>query len=288
MVLHDPLFGGFPGVLDDPIRRARTEGAEALVVATEHPEGSLVAVNRIPGEGSGFPTVLVAGRDHERLTDPAAALELEIDARLIEGHTTNVVAGRAGTAADDRAPLLVTTPLTGWFGCAGERGTGIAVLLDLVARLEERALTVVATGGHELDYLGARRWRPDTAVTPTAVVHLGASIGVEEPDDGGGRRLASTRRAMTNLPARVATDVAAALIPAHLTLACETDRWIGEAEVFHHLGTPLLSLSGAGLDFHTPADTPERATSPAAMTAAADAVHDAVLAFDRVVAEGRF
>ena len=47
--------------------------------------------------------------------------------------------------------VLITTPLTGWFGCAGEQGTGVAVLLDLVERFADRPLLVLATGGHELD-----------------------------------------------------------------------------------------------------------------------------------------
>ena len=80
-----------------------------FLCTTAHPEGSLVGINRVIGGGSGFPTVLVAGREQDRLT--GARVHLELDARLVPGETTNVV------AANDLAgpPLLLTTPLTGWF-----------------------------------------------------------------------------------------------------------------------------------------------------------------------------
>jgi hypothetical protein len=270
----DPLFGGFPGVLETPVAEIRATDADALIVATEHPNGSLVAVNRVPGAGSGFPTVLVAGRDHQRLVD--AEVELRLAARVVEGRSATVVAHNGV----DGPPLVVTTPLTGWFRCAGERGTGIAVLFDLVARLADRAVTVVATTGHELDYMGARRWLPGANLDPIAVVHVGASIGVEETTLDGSRILASARRAMTNLDAGQAAPMAAALDPANLALTPSCESWIGEAEVFRTLGVPLLSISGAGVDFHTPEDLPDRVTSPHSMRTAADAVFDAVAALD--------
>ena len=54
------------------------------------------------------------------------------------GSSGNVVAfvGASGAArvgqAVEVAPLMITTPLSGWFRCAGERGPGIAILLALV------------------------------------------------------------------------------------------------------------------------------------------------------------
>ena len=75
-----------------------------------------------------------------------------------------------------RAPAADHDPLTGWFGCAGERGTGVAVLLDLVERFADRPLLVLATGGHELDYLGVRQWvaarRAEHGERPVAVIHV--------------------------------------------------------------------------------------------------------------------
>ncbi|MGI9600579.1 MAG: hypothetical protein ACR2QE_01750 [Acidimicrobiales bacterium] len=278
IVSIDPMAGGFPEVLASPTAAARAGGADAVVIATEHPNGSLVAVNRVPGAGSGFPTVLIAGRDLATVT-AADRIGLELEARTSTGRTATVIAtnGLAGP------PLVVSTPLTGWFRCAGERATGIAVLIDLVSRVTDVPLMVVATTGHEIGQIGVERWVAAAAGSdPRGIVHLGASIGVEE-HDGPSRRLATTRLAMTNLDSTVAGPVAEGLQPARLDLAADTESWIGEAQTFSTLAVPLLSLSGAGTDFHTPEDTPERATSPESMAVAADAVTNAVTQFVRTL-----
>lgn len=268
--LIDPMSGGFPGAADPHIERAKGTGAAAAVLATEHPNGSLVAINRdLDASRPDFPTVLAAGRDHAALAGGHVALTLE--ATLGRGVTTNIVA-RNGVGG---SPLMLTTPLNGWFGCAGERGTGIAVLLALVERFADRPLVVVATGGHELTYFGAHRWAAGRSLTPSAIVHVGASVAVESASEAGDRTLIPTRLAMTSLAADDATPLAAALEPAELALHADTTSWIGEGEAFHQVGVPLLSFTGAGVDFHTPEDTPERATSPAALDRVARAIGDA-------------
>ena len=173
---------------------------------------------------------------------------------------------------------MLTTPLNGWFGAAGERGTGIAVLRHVAERLADRPLTVVATGGHELGYMGAYAWVDRCTEPPACVAHIGASLAVETPV-GGGRRLIDSRIAMTTLGESAARGAAAALDGAGITLRCDSDTWLGEGEAWSLLGVPVLSTTGAGPDFHTPSDTPERATSPRALATVADAVHRAVAAF---------
>ena len=73
--------------------------------------------------------------------------------------------------------------------------------------------------------------------------------------------------------------MAAALDDAGIRLRCDSDTWLGEGEAWSLLGVPVLSTTGAGPDFHTPSDTPERVTSPGALATVADAVHRAVAAF---------
>ncbi len=246
-------------------------GAEALILATEHPEGSLVAINRKPVLDGGIPTVLVAGRDHERLqTGPA---RLEMRAAVVAGETTNLI------AANDIAgpPLLLTTPLTGWFTCAGERGTGVAVLLDLIQRCSHLPLIVIATGGHELDYLGVRHWVQTRQVEPAAIIHVGASVAVDAPDPGGGRELIASRLAMTSAPTEQAAPIVDALAPIGLAPITSTAEWLGESEVFCDVGAPMLSLTGAGIDFHTPDDIPDRATSAASLERVALAITEAAI-----------
>lgn len=274
----DPKSGGFPDALDEPALAAAASGADAGLLATSHPEGALVAVNRELGsEPCGFPLVLVAGRDADELG--ASDVRVRIDAKVTAGHTTNIIARNAVPGT----PLVLTTPLNGWFGCAGERGTGIAVLLELVDRFAHLPLLVVATGGHELGSFGAHRWvEANRAFDATAVVHIGASVAVLEPGTRPERDLAPTRLAMTSLPdSRLTETMADALAPARLSLSTATEHWLGEGRAFCLLGAPLLSFTGAGLDFHCPEDTPERATSPAALATVADAIATAALELDR-------
>ena len=74
------------------------------------------------------------------------------------------------------------------------------------------------------------------------------------------------------------TDGIGLLRDLDVNLGVESDaqRWVGESEAFADLGRPMLSVSGAGRDFHCPEDTPDRATSPAALGAVAAALGDAV------------
>ena len=272
VVLADAHAGGRDHDLDHTTDAAATA---ALVIATEHPDGSLVAVNRQARPHDGCPTVLVAGRDHARL-NTADTVRLRLDAWTEPAITTNLEA-RNGLEGPQ---LLITTPLTGWFGCAGERGTGVAVLLDLLERFADRPLLVLATGGHELDYLGVRQWvgarRAEHGEPPVAVIHVGASIAVDEPADDGSRHLIPTRLAMTDASGETAERIRAALEPAAFIFRPETESWLGESEVFCDLDVPMLSFTGSGIAFHTPEDTTAQVTSAASLTLVADAVANAV------------
>ena len=269
----DPLGGGFPSVADELIEETRRDGHKALAICTDHPDGELVAINReLAASPSGLPTVLVAGRHYDTLA--SSAVHLRLRAGLVEGRTANIEVG------NDRPGrrLVLTTPLNGWFGAAGERGTGIAILRHVAERLTDRPLTVVATGGHELGYMGAYAWVDRCAEPPACVAHIGASLAVETAV-GDSRRLIDSRIAMTTLGESAACGVAAALDDAGITLRCDSDSWLGEGEAWSLLGVPVLSTTGAGPDFHTPSDTPEQATSPEALARVADATHRAVAAF---------
>lgn len=292
----DQRLGGDPGVIDRHVAAARARGAEAVILATKHPTGSLVAINRPIGRVSGgMPTVLVPGRELNRLR--RGPVQLTACAELVPATTTNIVAVNAMNAmnAMDGPRLVLTTPLTGWFGCAGERGTGIAVLLDLVARFAAtRPLTVVCTGGHELGWFGAdqivdqifdsiadgggERIGPSLADI-SSIVHLGASLAAEQ-DGANGRQLAPNRLALTSCSDRSMGQVRASLSSVGLSLTAESSFWVGEGEAWSRLAAPLLSVTGAGVAFHTPEDVAAAVTSPGALRRVADAVADATAAFD--------
>lgn len=216
--------------------------------------------------------VLAAGCDLATLRDGTPTLS--ISGRIEAGETYNVVARNPVPGT----PLLLTTPLTGWFGCAGERGTGLAVLLHLVNELKDLPLLVVLTGGHELGYFGAHRWVDECVDRPQAIVHIGASIAVDEPVvDGERRKLTAMRLAMCSLGADRCAGIDQALAGAELAATVSTEHFIGEGEAWSRLGVPLLSTTGAGVDFHTPEDLAPRVTSPASLAAVGDAMSAAAL-----------
>ncbi len=272
----DPHSGGFPRVADELIDETKRAGYAALVIATEHPAGDLVAINRdlaaLPSE---LPTLLVASRHYDALA--TASVRVRLNARLVGGRTANIKVSNDQPGGQ----IMLTTPLNGWFGAAGERGTGIAILRHVAEQLSGSGwpVTIVATGGHELGFLGAHAWVDRCIEPPACVAHLGASLAVEVPASDGSRRLIDSRIAMTTLDEAKARAVAAALRDAGIGLRCQVDSWLGEGEAWSRLGVPVLSTTGAGRDFHCPSDTPERATSPRALARVADATHRAVAAF---------
>jgi hypothetical protein len=127
----------------------------------------------------------------------------------------------------------------------------------------------VMTGGHELGYFGARAWAlsdPLAVHDVSAILHLGASVAVERAGN-----LIPTRVALTSIPEAECAPIRDALRPIGLALNSSPARWVGEGEIWQHLGPPLLSTSGAGPDFHTPNDHAHRVTSAAALRRVADA-----------------
>lgn len=267
----DPVAGRFYSSHYEATEFLAQSGAAAAVLATTHPGGSLVASNRTIVDRGGLPTVLVAGRDHARLA-AAHEVRLRMNAHIVEATTENLIARNdvPGT------PLLLTTPLSGWFRCSGERGTGAAVLLDLIERFSAHPLLVVATGGHELDYVGVRAWVADGPEPVAAIAHIGASVGCDEPTTDGDRRLIAQRIARTDAEGPTADTMGAALATANYRFIAGADDWSGESEVLCELGVPMLSVTGAGVEFHTPEDTTGQVTSPTSLALASRAIGDAL------------
>jgi hypothetical protein len=262
---------------------ARSAGAPVVVAATRSPSGGLVAPNRAPAKpGSSVPALLVAGALGERL--PAASVRVRLAARIVEARTSNVI-GRLGPGPD-RDRILLTTPLSGWFRCAGERGTGIAVMLAVAERLAAEGVPLLVNGnsGHELVDLGAHRFA-ETRPAAGAIVHFGASIaaGERHGDEfglieglqirawipGAGGALAAAFAPLGKQPIVVAA-------PEHTS----PEAWVGEARVWCTLDRPLLSMAGRFPLFHTPEDVPEHATTPALL----ERVYHATIEAARVIA----
>lgn len=235
----------------------------------------LVADNRDPAAPTtGVPTLFIPGR----LTDQTArGVRARINARVRTGRSDDVT-GWFGKPVDD--PIIVTTPLSGWFTCAAERGSGIAVALELAAELARtHPVFFLGNSGHELNNFGARAYLQDAFdLRPSAVFHIGASIAAGATDASGHFGLASSRV--------VASNPAFASVPG-LTDAAQignfapTPVFPGEGAVWSQkLGSsvPLLSFAGTFPQFHTPDDRPGVTTNPTLLDMAYRSVRAAAVA----------
>jgi len=258
------VAGDFP-LLEDPDTAALESaldvqgGAEGLIVVTGDPEGCVRLQNAERMDRPWpIPVLQVARRDAEPVLQAArtgAALRLVIDGERLSGEASNVVADIPAAGAEDTVVLM--TPKTGWFGCAAERGGGIAIALALAQAAaampgRRKHLRVLFTGGHELGHRGLLAYlaqSPELRDEAAFWLQLGASIGAREASN---MRVFARDAALRGWFPEVLQRHGAgpvALAPADL-------RPHGESrEVFDR---PFVSLAGRHPCFHSPRDLPER------------------------------
>lgn len=257
-------------------------GKDVVVFAFDHPLGLLAPQNRRVGSATGMPAVQLAARHRSRLAAGDVDVAVDLDARLVAGRSANVVA-RFG-AGPLSETVVVTTPISGWFSCAGERGTGIAVALSLARSVAaHRPVLFLGATGHELDTFGAELLDAEVAEAPRAVVHVGANAACRSEPAAGAPSLSAKR------PLRVAgseDEVAAvegALGPSGWQVdrpvpATDPARWQGEAATWARRGVTLLSVIDVNPWFHTPEDVAATVTNPEALAQVAEALTAATIA----------
>lgn len=192
VALVDLPYGRWSSALAKPIREpinaAFAAGARAVVVITNGPTGKVIALNA-DGQKPMFagPVALLAPEDAKPFR--AAAIGRQSATLHLQGETGQRPAfnfiGRI-----DRGKgrwLAVSTPRSGWYICAGERGPGIAVWLWL-ARWAAQAVTdhdlaFVCHSGHEYENLGASEALKAIAPKPAQTrfwLHLGANVAARD------------------------------------------------------------------------------------------------------------
>ena len=182
------------GAVGKVLKAAAEQQVGALVLITDGPTGEALALNAAPSAGEAFPILAVGSREGDQLAAAAARGEralLRIEGVSGRRSAFNLV-GRLERGAGRR--LVVSTPRSGWFGCMGERGGGVAAWLGL-ARWASSAcpldLTFVATSGHEYENHGGEVFlRSALAPRPhdTALwVHLGAALAARDWHEAEGR-----------------------------------------------------------------------------------------------------
>jgi hypothetical protein len=236
----------------------------------------LVTINVVPVTATtGVPTLFISGQ----LADQAQqGVQAHIDARIVPDQS-NVITAWFGKPVKD--PIIVATPQSGWFTCAAERGSGIAVALELAADLARtHPVFVVGASGHELNAIGITTYLDNAFdLEPSAVICVGSSIAAGAVDPSSGQvELASTRTVDSNPPIASVPGLAEALQAGNFT---PTTPFPGDsAQWYARVGSsvPLLGFSGDFPQFHTTDDRPEVTTSPALLNTAYQSVHAAALA----------
>lgn len=198
IALIDLPFGrwsamNWPGV-KRPVDAAFAGGAAACVIVTQGPTGKVIALNtdgRKPLYGG--PVALLAPDAAAPFFAAAAAgreARLTLTGRGGRREAFNLV-GRLDRGRGNW--VVVSTPRSGWFTCAGERGGGIAAWLH-IARWAPRALphhdlAFVCNSGHEYLYLGAQGLIDRIAPRPEETafwLHLGANLAARDWHDAVG------------------------------------------------------------------------------------------------------
>lgn len=192
LALIDLPFGRWSSALAQavrtPVEAAFREGAAAAVLITNGPTGKAIALNS-DGRRPLFPAPVA-------LLAPDAAGPFRAAASRAE-RATLFLTGEGGRRPAfnligrlDRGRgrwLVISTPRSGWFTCAGERGGGVAAWLSL-ARWASRSvrglnLAFVCNSGHEYEYLGAEEMLREIAPRPAETafwLHLGANLAARD------------------------------------------------------------------------------------------------------------
>lgn len=137
---------------------AISEGARALILITNGPSSEATWLNLRPD--TNYPLTALCAPKH---ADPlrAAALRgefvtLTTPPKQPKRTAVSIIASRPG----DRGRIAISTPVSGWTSCAGERGPGIATMLALAAWVPRskpnHSIKLFVTNGHELGDLGMR------------------------------------------------------------------------------------------------------------------------------------
>lgn len=174
--------------VEAPVRAALAGGAVAVVLVTTGPSGEALRLNvSLETPPVAAPVVVLAPREAERLwahVEAGAPARLTVTGALGERPAYNLI-GRLERGAGRW--LVISTPRSGWFGCAGERGPGIAAWLALAAWARATPLAVdvllVSASGHEREYAGAKLFLKREAPPPfrTAFwLHLGANVAAQD------------------------------------------------------------------------------------------------------------
>lgn len=246
-----------------------------LAFALDGPDDLPVHCNRMPAvygiaTGPGQPAVIIPRNWADRVREQA---NVSFDGALETASSRNIM---ATLGSPDRRRVNITTPLTGWTPCAGERGTGLAVALAMAVDLAaDHHVMFIGASGHELDHLGLRHYLSAHNVAGQPVIHLGASVGAVDWADDGTAKLGRKRLALATTSDALRPGIAERAGAGGWTLV-DPEEWPGEGGTWREAEASVLSFLGTFEHFHVDTDQPAVATTPEALkTATTSAIETA-------------
>lgn len=255
--------------LDSLVLQAREAQKDGLLIETHCLVGGLCGINRTYGAETGLPIVLCSPGTLDSFRD--APFSIQCKASVHQGSAQNIIGHFPGPKVMN--PVVVTTPISGWFHCAGERGTGLAIAINAARRLsQEVPVDLILTTGHELGCLGGHNAANSYGDSAVAVVHIGSCIANFDGE----------LESKCSASPEVLKNVARALEPLKLKLTQPTDamdsaQWIGESQCWASKQIPMLSIAGQAPYFHTKGDTTQATTAPELLECAEVSIISAAL-----------
>jgi len=198
----------------------------------------------------------------EKKTTENAEATLIIKSIRTKVKVFNVIAELEGMQSE-LPPLIVTTPRSGWWHCASERGGGIAGFLEIMRTLcsvsPRRNILFLANTGHELGNFGMEHYintHPTLAENAIAWIHLGANfaaanltqLGVKIPP------LVILQASDIDIQELAIKCMANEGVKPDLTMPIGEIPPRSEAQNIHENGGRYFSLIGTNNYFHHPED----------------------------------
>ncbi len=278
IVLLKPSFSyGAPAFSNEgdnaAIRAAADAGAIAVIVISNGPSDGMHAYNTpVETARRPIPVVLTPKRNETVLVKAAerhAEVSLLLDGTDIpKAQPRNVIAKL--NRGDDI--IVISTPKSGWFTCAGERGPGVALSLALARWASERNSNVSylfdANSGHETSGTGIRQFLKELAPLPDrtlAWIHLGANIATWDWEETAGGLVKRARP--EDYRVVCSSEALMPLLNTALAglsgLEPRAGQGIGEMREVIRMGYRGFGVNGGPYRyFHTPEDVPEVGTAP--------------------------
>jgi len=295
-VVKVPPSGGGPSFVAsgdaNAVNGAAEAGAVGVLIIAHGPSEEIHSYNTPPNVPRWpIPVALVPKRSEtQMLKDAERGLSAHLTLLGVDQKTQ--ARNLAGKVQRGDRLIAVSTPKSGWFTCAGERGTGVAIFLALarwLARRESKfSYLFDCNTGHEIGGSGIRYFLEKSAPPPQQVnawVHLGANIATWDWEETPG---GLQKKARPDLYRIRCSDEA--LVPLVKNAVVElrglepvAGEGIGEMRRVIQLGYRGFGVNGGNYRyFHTPRDTPENATGPELLEPMARAMAKAIESIERL------